>query len=325
MKNSVRQILKTKLKPKPKSELNSAQKLELPAEAYSLYDKYAHGMLSRRDFFSGMAGLAVSAALATTFINSMLPNYALAQQVSFNDDDITASYQKFSPAQNQNGAGHGAGHKEVRGYLVKPKNATTALPTVLVIHENRGLNPYVEDVARRLAKAGFIAFAPDALWPLGGYPGNDDDGRTMQSSLEPAKIVADLKAAAMWLKQLDGGNGKLGVVGFCFGGAMTGRLAAELPNVVDAAVPFYGSPPAADSIANIKAPLLVQLGELDERVNQQWPAAEALFKQHKLNYKIEIYPASHHGFHNDSTARYNKEMADLAWQRTLAFFKQHLS
>ena len=153
-------------------------------------------------------------------------------------------------------------------------------PGVVVVHENRGLNPYIEDVARRLAKAGFIAFAPDALWPLGGYPGNDDDGRAMQRSLQPEKIVADLKAAAQWLKQLDGSSGKLGVVGFCFGGAMTGRLAAELPDIVDAGVPIYGSPPAADSIGNIKAPLLVQLGELDERVNAMWPAAEALFKQH---------------------------------------------
>ena len=210
---------------------------QLPDQAFKLYDKYAHGMLSRRDFFTAMAGLAVNAALATTFINSMLPNYALAQQVSFNDDDITASYQKFASPQ---------GHGEGRGYLVKPKNTEGALPTVLVIHENRGLNPYIEDVARRLAKAGFIAFAPDALWPLGGYPGNDDDGRAMQSSLEPAKIIADFKAAALWLKQYDGGNTKLGVVGFCFGGAMTGRLVAELPDAVNAAVPFYGSPPPAD-------------------------------------------------------------------------------
>ncbi|HEX5793814.1 MAG TPA: dienelactone hydrolase family protein [Rheinheimera sp.] len=288
---------------------------DMPVEAYQLYDKYAHGMMSRRAFFASMSALAVNAALATTFINSMLPNYALAQQVSFNDPAITASYQKFASPQ---------GHGEGRGYLVTPKNATAALPTVLVIHENRGLNPYIEDVARRLAKEGFIAFAPDALWPLGGYPGNDDDGRAMQSSLEPAKIVADLAAAATWLKQLDGGNGKLGVVGFCFGGAMTGRLVAELPDAVNAAVPFYGSPPPAESIAAIKAPMLVQLGELDERVNAMWPAAEALFKQHKLNYKIERYAGSHHGFHNDSTARYNKEMADLAWQRTVDFFRQHL-
>lgn len=289
---------------------------QIPAKAYQLYDKYAHGMLSRRDFFTAMAGLAVNATLATTFINSMLPNYALAQQVSFNDAEITASYQKFASPK---------GHGEGRGYLVKPKNATAPLPVVLVIHENRGLNPYIEDVARRLAKAGFIAFAPDALWPLGGYPGNDDDGRAMQRSLDSAKIVADFDAAARWLKQLEGGSGKLGVVGFCFGGAMTGRLAAQLPDIVDAGVPFYGSPPPAESIGNINAPVLVQLGELDERVNQQWPAAEALFKQHQLNYKIEVYPSSHHGFHNDSTPRYNKEMAELAWQRTLAFFRQHLS
>lgn len=288
----------------------------LPAQAYKLYDQYAHGMLSRRDFFSAMAGLAVNAALATTFINSMLPNYALAEQVSFNDPDISASYQKFASPD---------GHGEGRGYLVKPKQTAAALPTVLVIHENRGLNPYIEDVARRLAKAGFIAFASDALWPLGGYPGNDDDGRAMQRSLEPAKIVADLASAARWLKQLEGGNGKLGVVGFCFGGAMTGRLAATLPDIVNAAVPFYGSPPPAELIGNIKAPLLVQLGELDERVNQQWPAAEALFKQHQLDYKIEVYAGSHHGFHNDSTARYNTEMAELAWQRTIKFFRQHLA
>ncbi len=288
---------------------------QLPQQAYQLYDQYAHGLMSRRDFFAAMAGLAVNAALASTFISSMLPNYALAEQVSFNDPDIVASYQKFSAP---------AGHGEGRGYLVKPRNAAAPLATVLVIHENRGLNPYIEDVARRLAKAGFIALAPDALWPLGGYPGNDDEGRKMQSSLEPAKIVADLTAAAVWLKQLDGGSGKLGVVGFCFGGAMTGRLAAELPDIIDAGVPFYGSPPPADKIAAIKAPLLVQLGELDERVNQQWPAAEALFQQHKVNYKIELYPASHHGFHNDSTARYNEAMAELAWQRTLAFFRMHL-
>lgn len=288
---------------------------EMPAEAYQLYDKYAHGMMSRRAFFAGMSALAVNAALATTFINSMLPNYALAQQVSFNDPAITASYQKFASPQ---------GHGEGRGYLVTPKNATAALPAVLVIHENRGLNPYIEDVARRLAKEGFIAFAPDALWPLGGYPGNDDDGRAMQSSLEPAKIIADFKAAALWLKQYDGGNTKLGVVGFCFGGAMTGRLVAELPEAVNAAVPFYGSPPPADSIAAIKAPMLVQLGELDERVNAMWPEAEMLLKQHQIDYKIERYGGSHHGFHNDSTARYNKEMAELAWQRTVDFFRQHL-
>lgn len=292
------------------------QQPQLPQQAYQLYDKYAHGLMSRRDFFSAMAGLAVNAALATSFINSMLPNYALAEQVSFNDPDIIASYQKFpSPL----------GHGEGRGYLVKPKQATAALAAVLVIHENRGLNPYIEDVARRLAKAGFIAFAPDALWPLGGYPGNDDDGRAMQRSLEPAKIVADLAAAAKWLESIDGGSGKLGVVGFCFGGAMTGRLSAELPDIVDAGVTFYGSPPPEALIGNIKAPLLVQLGELDERVNQQWPAAEALFKQHKLNYKIEVYAGSHHGFHNDSTARYNTEMAELAWQRTIKFFRQHLT
>ncbi|MDP5137865.1 dienelactone hydrolase family protein [Rheinheimera baltica] len=295
---------------------NAKQKQpQLPAEAYQLYDKYAHGLMSRRAFFAGMSGLALNAALATTFINSMLPNYALAEQVSFNDPAITARYQTF-PSPN--------GHGEGRGYLVQPKQAAGPLPVVLVIHENRGLNPYIEDVARRLAKAGFIAFAPDALWSLGGYPGNDDDGRTMQRSLDGEKIAADFTAAALWLKQLEAGSGKLGVVGFCFGGAMTGRLAAELPDTVNAAVPFYGSPPPADGIANIKAPMLVQLGELDERVNAMWPAAEILLQQHKVQYSIERYTNSHHGFHNDSTARYNEAMAELAWQKTLQFFNRHL-
>ena len=287
----------------------------LPAAAFELYDKYAHGMMSRRAFFAGMSKLAVNAALATSFINSMLPNYALAEQVSFNDPDISASYQKFpSPS----------GHGEGRGYLVKLKQMNAAQGAVLVIHENRGLNPYIEDVARRLAKAGYIAFAPDVLWPLGGYPGNDDDGRTMQRSLDAGKIMADLKAAALWLKQYSGGNGRLGVVGFCFGGAMAGLLAAELPDAVNAAVPFYGSPPPADKISAIKAPLLVQLGELDERVNAQWPEAEKLLRQHNINYQIARYAGCQHGFHNDSTPRYNAAMAEQAWQRTLQFFNSHL-
>ncbi len=288
----------------------------LPAKAYQLYDKYAHGMMSRRAFFAAMSGLAVNAALVSSFINSMLPNYALAEQVSFNDPDIVASYQKFTSTH---------GHGEGRGYLVQPKAAVGPLATVLVIHENRRLNPYIEDVARRLAKAGFIAFAPDALWPLGGYPGNDDEGRAMQRSMDSEKIVADLKAAALWLKGHAAGSDKLGVVGFCFGGAMTGLLAAELPDTVNAAVPFYGSPPPAQSIAAIKAPMLIQLGALDERVNALWPDAEVLLQQHNVNYKIERYDASHHGFHNDSTARYNEATAELAWQRTVAFFRQHLS
>ena len=294
---------------------NTKPSSAIPSEAFELYDKYAHGLMSRRAFFTGMSALAVNATLATTFINSMLPNYALAEQVSFNDPDIVPSYQTFAAEQ---------GHGEGRGYLVTPKAAAAPLPAVLVIHENRGLNPYIEDVARRLAKAGFVAFAPDALWPLGGYPGNDDDGRQMQRSLDGDKIIADLKAAALWLKQHPAGNGKLGVVGFCFGGAMTGLLAAELPNAVDAAVPFYGSPPPLDKISAIKAPMLVQLGALDERVNAMWPEAEQLLKQHNVDYKIEHYANSHHGFHNDSTVRYNQPMAELAWQRTIAFFKQHL-
>ncbi|WP_214000812.1 dienelactone hydrolase family protein [Arsukibacterium sp.] len=294
---------------------NTSSTVAIPAKAYELYDKYAHGLLNRRDFLTAIGGLALSTAAAASILGGLMPNYALAEQVSFNDPDISANYETFPSPE---------GHGEGRGYLVTPAKAETKLPMVLVIHENRGLNPYIEDVARRLAKAGFIAFAPDALWPLGGYPGNDDDGRQMQGSMDRQKIVADLKAAARWLKQLDAGSGKLGVVGFCFGGAMTGLLAAELPDIVDAGVPFYGSPPAADKIADIKAPLLVQLGELDSRVNAMWPEAEALLQKHNVQFTVHRYPDSHHGFHNDSTSRYNKETAELAWQRTIDFFKQHL-
>jgi carboxymethylenebutenolidase len=247
---------------------------------------------------------------------ALIPNYALAEQVSFNDPDIHASYATFDSPD---------GHGEGRGYLVKPAKANNGIGTVLVVHENRGLNPYIEDVARRLAKQGYLAFAPDALYSLGGYPGNDDDGKAMQKSMDRAKIEQDFIAAAKFVKAQDSGNGKLGVVGFCFGGYITNMLAATLPDAVDAAVPFYGTPAKETIVGNIKGPLMLQFAELDPRVNATWPAYEALLKEKQVDYQAFVYPGVNHGFHNDSTGRYNEDAAELAWSRTLSFFGKHLS
>lgn len=288
---------------------------EIPAKAFELYDQYAHGVIDRRQFLTGLTSVAVGGLTAASLMGALLPDYAQAQQVSFNDPDITAAYREFDSPD-----GHGKG----RGYLVMPKELKAKAATVLVVHENRGLNPYIEDVARRLAKAGFIAFAPDALFPVGGYPGNDDTGRSLQASLEPAKVIADLKAAARFVKAHEQGNGKLGVVGFCFGGAIANRFAVEMPDEVNAAVPFYGSPADISKVGQLKAPLQIHLGELDKRINDQYPAYEAALKERKAKYEIFIYPGANHGFHNDSTPRYDEKAAELAWSRTVAFFKTHL-
>ena len=246
---------------------------------------------------------------------ALTPNYALAEQVSFNDAEIKASYQEFDSPQ-----GHGKG----RGYLVVPNDIVGKAPLVLVVHENRGLNPYIKDVARRLAKAGFIAFAPDALFPLGGYPGNDDEGRALQKSMDREKIEQDFMAAASFLKQHPSGNNRLGVVGFCFGGYISNMLAATALGVIDAAVPFYGTPAKGELVNKVKAPLMLQFAENDTRVNASWPDYEAVLKANKVDYQAFVYPGVQHGFHNDSTSRYNPEAAELAWSRTLAFFEKHL-
>ncbi|MCL4110040.1 UNVERIFIED_CONTAM: hypothetical protein GTU68_038257 [Idotea baltica] len=249
---------------------------------------------------------------------ALLPDYALAEQVSFNDETIKATYNEFDSPK-----GHGKG----RGYLVVPTDmkADEKRPVVLVVHENRGLNPYVEDVARRVAKAGFIAFAPDALFSLGGYPGNDDEGRAMQKSLDKGKIEQDFIAAASFLKSHELSSGKLGVVGFCFGGYISNMLAAATPELIDAAVPFYGTPASADLWPNIKAPLMLQFGELDKRVNATWPDYEKSLKSNKVDYQAFVYEAANHGFHNDSTGRYDEKSAELAWTRSVDFFKKHLA
>jgi carboxymethylenebutenolidase len=287
----------------------------IPQEAFDWYDEYAHGIITRQTFMTRLSSLATAGLTLGMLLPALLPNYAAAEQVSFNDPDIRATYAKFPSPK---------GHGEGRGYLVAPSEMPEKLPLVLVIHENRGLNPYIKDVARRLAKAGFIAFAPDALHPLGGYPGNDDEGRAMQRSLDQAKIEQDFIAAAQFLKPHAAGNGKLGAVGFCFGGYIVNMLAAAAPGLLDAGVPFYGTPAAKELRKNIKTPLMIQLAENDKRVNASWPDYETDLKAGGVDYVLHMYPDCNHGFHNDSTARYNEKMADLAWKRTIEFFEQRL-
>ena len=287
----------------------------IPQQAYDLYDQYCHGDIDRRTFMSRLSSLSGAGISMGVLSTALLPDYALAEQVSFNDPDILASYETFASPD---------GHGEGRGYLVKPSALTGRGPAVLVVHENRGLNPYIKDVARRLAKQGFVAFAPDALHTLGGYPGNDDEGRALQKSMDRGKIEQDFIAAARHLKAHELSSGKLGVVGFCFGGYVSNMLAATVPDLIDAPVPFYGTPARADVVGNVRGPLLLQFAELDDRVNATWPDYEKLLQEKRVTYQAHIYPGTNHGFHNDSTGRYNNEAAELAWTRTLAFFREHL-
>lgn len=288
----------------------------IPQEAFDWYDEYTHGFISRRTFLARLSTITTASLTLGALLPILIPNYALAEQVSFNDPDITARYETFpSPM----------GYGEGRGYLVTPSGLSTTAPAVLVVHENRGLNPYIKDVARRLAKAGFVAFAPDALYPLGGYPGNDDEGRAMQRSMDRPKIEQDFIAAAKFLKSNELCNGKLGAVGFCFGGYVVNMLAATNPESLDAGVPFYGTPAASEIRGNIRGPLLIQLAELDTRVNATWPEYEADLVKNGVDFTMYMYPQANHGFHNDSTGRYDAENAELAWKRTLEFFNQHLA
>jgi carboxymethylenebutenolidase len=291
--------------------------LVIPQVAFDWYDEYAHGDISRRTFLARLGTLGIAGLTLGTMTAALTPNYALAEQISFNDPDIKGRYVEFDSPN-----GHGKG----RGYLVVPKGVDEMndAPTVLVAHENRGLNPYIEDVARRLAKAGYIAFAPDALFPLGGYPGNDDEGRTMQKALDGEKIVADFIAAGHFLKNHTFSNGKLGMVGFCFGGYLVNQLAIDLGDDLDAGVPFYGTP-AKSGFEKISAPLQMHFAALDQRVNSTWVDYQPILDQLGKTYTAHTYADVNHGFHNDSTARYNEAAAELAWQRTLEFFKEHLA
>jgi carboxymethylenebutenolidase len=295
----------------------SNEVLHIPQVAFDWYDEYAHGDIDRRTFLARLGTLGIAGLTLGAMTAALTPNYALAHQVDFTDPDIKGTYVKFDSPM---------GHGEGRGYLVVPTGVDemNEAPTVLVAHENRGLNPYIEDVARRLAKAGFIAFAPDALYPLGGYPGNDDDGRAMQKTLDRGKIEQDFIAASKMLKNHSFSNGKLGMVGFCFGGYLVNKLAVDLGADLNAGVPFYGTP-ASEGFENITAPLVIQFAELDKRVNATWPEYQAVLDKLGKSYTAHVYPQTNHGFHNDSTGRYDEAAAELAWSRTVEFFKAELA
>jgi carboxymethylenebutenolidase len=283
-------------------------------EVLKLFDKYVHGGLPRRDFLKAAGQYAVAGVTAEALLAALAPSFAEAQQVAPKDARIVGSYEEFASPE---------GYEKGRGYLVKPANARGKLSTVLVVHENRGLNPHIEDIARRLALDNFIAFAPDALYPLGGYPGDEDKARELFPKLDQAKTRNDFLAAAAWLKRVPGGNGKVGVVGFCYGGGISNFLATRVPDL-GAAVPFYGAQPPAEDVPKIKAPLLIHYAGTDERINAGWPAYESALKAAKVRYEAFIYPGVQHGFNNDTTPRYDEAAAKLAWQRTVAFFKQNL-
>ncbi len=283
-------------------------------ELLELYDFYAHGKITKREFLDRSAKFTIGGLTALALLNIMSPNYALAQQVSFTDPDIIAEYVTY-PSPN--------GHVDVRGYLVKPANLTGKVGAVVVVHENRGLNPYIEDVARRVAKAGFIALAPDGLTSVGGYPGNDEAGKELQATVDPTKLINDFFAAIDWLMTRPD-SGRVGITGFCYGGGVA-NAAAVAYRELGGAVPFYGRQADAADVPKIKAPLLIHYGELDDRVNAGWPEFEAALKAAGTRYEAFIYAGANHGFHNDSTPRYDKANADLAWERTVAFFKANLA
>jgi carboxymethylenebutenolidase len=283
-------------------------------EVLRLFDQYVHGLIDRRGFLSGAARFAVGATTAAGLLAALSPQFAAAQQVKPDDRRLKAEYLEFASPQ---------GYGKARGYLVRPAKARGPLPVVLVVHENRGLNPHIEDITRRLALENYIAFAPDALFPLGGYPGDEDKARAEFAKLEQAKTRQDFLAAARLLQGIEGGNGRLGVVGFCYGGGMSNFLATQLPEL-KAAAPFYGSAAPAEEVPKIKAEMLVVLAANDERINAGWPAYEAALKQAGVRYELYQPAGTQHGFNNDTTPRYDEKAAREAWQRTLALFERTL-
>ncbi|GAB2206925.1 YghX family hydrolase [Roseibium sp. ROS1] len=287
---------------------------DFPQELLDLYDFYAHGKITKREFMNGAAKFAVGGLTAAMLLDQLSPNYALAQQVAPDDAGIVTERITY-PSPN--------GHGEVNGYLVKPAGATGKLPAVLVVHENRGLNPYIEDVARRLGKAGFMALAPDGLTSVGGYPGSDDQGRELQRTVDGTKLMNDFFAGFEYLLNSDDSTGKVGAVGFCYGGGVVNAIAVAYPELA-AGVPFYGRQPDPADVSKIEAPLMLQYAELDERINAGWPAYEEALKANGKTYVAHIYPGVNHGFHNDTTPRYDEEAAKLAEQRTVDFFKENL-
>ena|SRR5687767_26900 len=294
--------------------MDRKQASDFPPEVMELFDGYVHGRITRREFLDRAARYAVGGVTAAGFLEMLSPNFALAQQVKPDDARIKTQRLDFDSPK---------GSGKMRGYLAAPARAGKA-PGVVVIHENRGLNPYIEDVARRLAAAGYVAFAPDALAPVGGYPGDENKARDMFNKLDQAKVVEDIVAAYPTLKTRPECNGRIGAVGFCMGGLYTNVMATRIPELL-AAVPYYGPPPNnVGDAAKIKAPMLVQLAENDNFVNSKWPAWEEALKANKVSYTMRMYPGTQHGFHNDTTPRYDEAAAKLAWTRTLDFFELHL-
>lgn len=293
--------------------MKTLRKEDIKQEVFDLYDAYAHDKIERRDFVQKLSVYAVGGITVASLMSFMMPNYEDTFLVDKNNPDLDSKFISYT---SEKGGG------QIKALLSKPTSATTKLPGIVVVHENRGLNPYVEDTARRAALEGFISIAPDALTPLGGYPGNDDEGREMQRTRDRNEMLEDFIAAFEYLKNNEHCNGKIGVVGFCFGGWISNMMAVKVPDLA-ASVPFYGGQPTED-IAKINAPLMLQYAGLDERVNAGWPAYEKALKENNKQYDAFFYPEVHHGFHNTSTPRYNEAAAELAWSRTIAFFKEKL-
>jgi carboxymethylenebutenolidase len=287
---------------------------DFPQELLNIFDRYIHGEISRRQFLDGVAKYAVAGLTVTAIWESLRPNYALAEQVPKDDERLKTEFTTV-PSPEGNGS--------IRGYFVRPAKSNGKLPGVLVIHENRGLNPYIEDVARRLGTANFLAFAPDGLSSVGGYPGDDEKGAELFRTVDENKMFEDFVASVAWLKSRPDCTGKIGVVGFCFGGTMANKLAVRLPDLA-AAVAFYGRQPTAADTAKIKSPLLLHYASLDTRITDGWPAYEEALKANHVTYTAYVYEGANHGFHNDTTPRYDEAAAKLAWQRTLDFFEKYL-
>ena len=279
-----------------------------------IFDGYVHGKISKRDFMTKAGKYAAVGVTGAMLLEQLAPNYALAQQVAPDDPEIeTAEIEYQSPE----------GHGTIKGLMAKPAGATGKLPAVLVVHENRGLNPYIEDVVRRAAKAGYLAFGPDGLSPLGGYPGTDEEGREMQRSMDREKLMEDFFAAFEFLRDHDDTTGKVGAVGFCYGGGVCNALAVAYPELA-ASVPFYGRQPSAEDVPAIQAPLMIQYAGLDERINEGWQAYSDALRANQKQFTVHFYPEVNHGFHNDTTPRYDEDAAKLAWDRTLEFFEDNL-
>lgn len=294
--------------------MGKLKKENISQEILDLYDDYAHNKLDRRQFVERLSLFAVGGLTVSSLVSFMSPNYKDTMTIAPDNPKLKSDYINYDSPK---------GGGSIRGLLSKPVDADKKLPGIIVIHENRGLNPYIEDVGRRAALEGFVSLAPDALTPLGGYPGNDDDGRTMQKQRDRGEMIEDFIAAYEYLLKHEDCNGKVGVVGFCFGGWMANVMAVRLPEL-GAAVPFYGRQPNAEETASIKAPLLLQYGELDTRVNEGWPAYEVALRANNIEHTAYVYKGVNHGFHNNTTPRYDKEAADLAWKRTIDFFKEKL-